>query len=73
MSFDYRAPAEIFLAKRTKNGPANYWRFATRLMQSNAIRRHLLRFANDVPAGTMAMVSSTDFCERPKGRPRLQH
>ena len=27
----------------------------------------------DVPAGTMAMVSSTDFVRRPKGRPRLQH
>jgi hypothetical protein len=29
MSFDYSAPAEIFLAKRTKNGRANYLGFAT--------------------------------------------
>ena len=29
MSFDYDAPAELFLAKRTKNGRENYRRFAT--------------------------------------------
>jgi hypothetical protein len=29
MSFDYNAPAELFLAKRTKNGRKNYQRFAT--------------------------------------------
>ena len=29
MSFDYSAPAELFLAKRTKNGRGNYWRFPT--------------------------------------------
>jgi Arc/MetJ-type ribon-helix-helix transcriptional regulator len=28
-SFDYNAPAELFLAKRTKNGRKNYRRFAT--------------------------------------------
>jgi hypothetical protein len=27
--FDYNAPAELFLAKRTKNGRENYRRFAT--------------------------------------------
>jgi hypothetical protein len=27
--FDYNAPAELFLAKRTKSGRENYWRFAT--------------------------------------------
>jgi hypothetical protein len=27
--FDYDAPAELFLAKRTKNGRENYRRFAT--------------------------------------------
>jgi hypothetical protein len=29
MSFDYKAPAELFLAKRTKNGRTNYQRFTT--------------------------------------------
>jgi hypothetical protein len=29
MSFDYDAPAELFLAKRTKNGRENYRRFTT--------------------------------------------
>ena len=29
MSFDYSAPAELFLAKRTKNGCNNYRRFTT--------------------------------------------
>jgi Arc/MetJ-type ribon-helix-helix transcriptional regulator len=29
MSFDYSAPAELFLAKRTKSGRENYRRFAT--------------------------------------------
>ena len=29
MSFDYNAPAELFLAKRTKNGRINYRRFTT--------------------------------------------
>ena len=29
MSFDYNAPAELFLAKRTKKGRENYRRFAT--------------------------------------------
>jgi hypothetical protein len=29
MSFDYNAPAELFLAKRTKNGRKNYQRFTT--------------------------------------------
>jgi hypothetical protein len=29
MSFDYNAPAELFLAKRTKNSRENYRRFAT--------------------------------------------
>jgi hypothetical protein len=29
MAFDYNAPAELFLAKRTKNGRENYRRFAT--------------------------------------------
>jgi hypothetical protein len=29
MSFDYNAPAELFLAKRTKNGRKNYRRFTT--------------------------------------------
>ena len=28
-SFDYNAPAELFLAKRTKNSRENYRRFAT--------------------------------------------
>jgi Arc/MetJ-type ribon-helix-helix transcriptional regulator len=28
-SFDYNAPAELFLAKRTKNRRENYRRFAT--------------------------------------------
>jgi hypothetical protein len=27
--FDYNAPAELFLAKRTKSSRENYWRFAT--------------------------------------------
>jgi hypothetical protein len=27
--FDYNAPAELFLAKRTKSGRENYWRCAT--------------------------------------------
>ena len=29
MSFDYTAPAELFLAKRPKNGRKNYQRFTT--------------------------------------------
>ena len=29
MSFDYNAPAELFLAKRPKNGGKNYQRFTT--------------------------------------------
>jgi hypothetical protein len=29
MSFDYNAPAELFLAKRTKNDRQNYRRFTT--------------------------------------------
>jgi hypothetical protein len=29
MSFDYNIPAELFLAKRPKNGRENYRRFAT--------------------------------------------
>jgi len=29
MSFDYSAPVELFLAKRTKNGRKNYQRFTT--------------------------------------------
>jgi hypothetical protein len=29
MPFDYTAPAELFLAKRPKNGRKNYQRFAT--------------------------------------------
>jgi len=29
MSFDYNAPAELFLSKRTKNRRAKYRRFAT--------------------------------------------
>jgi hypothetical protein len=29
MPFDYNAPAELFLAKRTKNGRKNYRRFTT--------------------------------------------
>jgi Arc/MetJ-type ribon-helix-helix transcriptional regulator len=29
MAFDYTAPAELFLAKRPKNGRKNYERFAT--------------------------------------------
>ena len=29
MPFDYNAPAELFLAKRTKKGRENYRRFAT--------------------------------------------
>jgi hypothetical protein len=29
MSSDYDAPAELFLAKRTKNGRKNYQRFTT--------------------------------------------
>ena len=29
VSFDYDAPAELFLAKRTKNGRKNYQRFTT--------------------------------------------
>jgi hypothetical protein len=29
MPFDYEAPAELFLAKRTKSGRQNYRRFAT--------------------------------------------
>jgi len=29
MAFDYAAPAELFLAKRTKSGRQNYRRFAT--------------------------------------------
>jgi hypothetical protein len=29
MSFDYEAPAELFLAKRTKSGHQNHRRFAT--------------------------------------------
>ena len=29
MAFDYNAPAELFLAKRTKSGRENYRRFAT--------------------------------------------
>jgi hypothetical protein len=29
MSFDYNAPAELFLAKRTKNSREKYRRFAT--------------------------------------------
>jgi hypothetical protein len=29
MTIDYYAPAELFLAKRTKNGRANYLRFTT--------------------------------------------
>jgi len=29
MSFDYNAPAELFLAKRTKSSRENYRRFAT--------------------------------------------
>jgi hypothetical protein len=29
VSFDYDAPAELFLAKRTKSGRQNYRRFAT--------------------------------------------
>ena len=29
MTFDNNAPAELFLAKRTKNKRGNYWRFAT--------------------------------------------
>jgi hypothetical protein len=29
MSFDYNVPAELFLAKRPKNGRENYRRFAT--------------------------------------------
>ena len=29
MSFDYSAPAELFLAKRTKSSRENYRRFAT--------------------------------------------
>jgi hypothetical protein len=29
MAFDYDAPAELFLAKRTKSGRQNYRRFAT--------------------------------------------
>jgi hypothetical protein len=29
MSFDYSAPAELFLAKRARNGRGNYWRFST--------------------------------------------
>jgi hypothetical protein len=28
-SFDYNAPAELFLAKRTNSNRENYWRFAT--------------------------------------------
>jgi hypothetical protein len=27
--FNYNAPAELFLAKRTKQGRGNYWRFTT--------------------------------------------
>jgi Arc/MetJ-type ribon-helix-helix transcriptional regulator len=29
MSFDYDAPAELFLAKRIKRSREKYWRFAT--------------------------------------------
>jgi hypothetical protein len=29
MPFDYNAPAELFLAKRTRNGRKNYQRFTT--------------------------------------------
>jgi hypothetical protein len=29
MSFDHNAPAELFLAKRTKNGRKDYQRFTT--------------------------------------------
>ena len=28
-SFDYRAPAELFLAKPMKGSPIKHWRFAT--------------------------------------------
>ena len=33
MPIDYNAPAELFLAKRPKNGRANYRRFTTAVRQ----------------------------------------
>jgi hypothetical protein len=35
MSFDHKAPAELFLEKRAKNGRGNYWRFS---MAAEALR-----------------------------------
>ena len=39
----------------------------SRLLPSEEILRSCQTAGKDVPAGTMAMVSSTDFCARPKG------
>ena len=49
MSFDYSAPAELFLAKRTENGRGNYWRFSTAAEALNSIEIQRLYEADDYP------------------------
>jgi hypothetical protein len=49
MPFDYNAPAELFLAKRTKNGRKNYQRLTT---AAEAILRNSCRAMLQAPSMT---------------------
>ena len=58
MSFDYTAPAELFLAKRTKSSRENYCRFAT---AAEAIRQAVESLRTPKALGAWLQVGDERF------------
>jgi hypothetical protein len=58
MSFDYTAPAELFLAKRTKSSRENYCRFAT---AAEAIRQAVETLRTPKALGAWLQVGDERF------------
>ena len=56
--FNYNAPAELFLAKRTKQGRGNYWRFTT---AAEAIRYAVEDLRTPKAFGTWLQVGDERF------------
>jgi hypothetical protein len=62
MSFDYNTPAELFLAKRSKNGRKNYQRFTT---AAEAIRCAVEDLRTPKALGAWLQVGDERFGKRP--------
>ena len=63
----------VILHRMWSTGPSSTGRRRRLLPRKSNTEIPLNGGKKDVPAGTMAMVSSSDFLRAPKGRPRLQH